>query len=684
MRSVKRLFIAVLLISTAVVLAAPIKTVTRSSETFDVSRIRPYEQVEQLKLRRIWQTFKQDYVLTDDGLLEPAVPGADACPDNEEAQIAFLHHIKDHSVEVIVRDLIRCGQCNGTGKRYIREGDEVLSSALEHLPCAGTGQLESVITYRLIYPPRPPARLPSKNKLRFEALLKRQQEGDAEADFDLAACYVDGRGTAKDVRRGCELFAQLVIRKDARAAIALGQQIEKGYDGAQPNPAAAIAMYMLAQQLGGGASTLENAYRSSRPPDLMAGCWLGRLLSREFLAGGVVAKDLTPAGVRRLVNKRFVLAGERNIRAKGESELQDAMTALMGDLDRPPNLITAHAKFLIAAGAGQPDALFSLGVFYENGMSVARSRPAAYVFYSLAASLGGHQHMQIAQARLQPACRTEAVQAIFDKTLIALHGTSARPAIFSEIISLKDTEDGPVAIVVKSDDKPAADIFDPVTGLKLKPAGSGSGLIFTAQGHVFTNYHVVDKGKAFIIRIQGRGPALRARLSAISEPYDLAILQLEEWNGPGEVGYPLPSLLATNGASTSVRIGERAFTIGFPLPTVLGQDPKYSSGDISSVDSSFQGAMQITCPIQPGNSGGPLVLESGQVAGVVVASLKPSAVLRLSGGAALPQGLNFAIHIGHLRDLATRNGVVVPAPSPDITRPIELIQAYTAQITVYE
>jgi S1-C subfamily serine protease len=685
MRSAKELLLSVLLLGLTISQAAPVRTVTRTSETVDISRIRTYEEAEQLKLRRIWQAFKQGHVLTDDGLFEPAVPGADACPDNEEAQIAFLHHIKEHAIEVDVRDFIRCGDCNGTGKRYLREGDNLSSMALEHLPCAGTGKLEAIISYRLIYPLKPPSRLQSKNELRFIALSKRHEAGDSEADFELAVCHVSGKGTPKNVRRGCELFAQLATRKDARAAIALGQQIEKGYDGAEPSPASAIALYMLAQNLGGGSATLENAYRASQPQDLMVGSWLGRLLSREFLAGGVQAKDLTPGGIRRVVNNRFILAGERNMRAKGETELQDAMTALIGGLDRQPDLIAAHTKLLAAAGAGQPDALFSLGVFYENGMAVKRSRPAAYIFYALAASLGGHQHMQVAQTRLQPTCLSEPIRLMFDKTLDALHRPASGAAVFGEVIGLKDIEDGPVAMVVKPADEPAADIFDPVTGLKLKPRASGSGLIFTAQGHLFTNHHVVDKGKAFTVRIQGRGPLLKAKLLAKSESYDLAILQLEDWKGPGEVGYPLPSLMATSGSSTFARIGDRAFTIGFPLDPLLGADPKYSSGDISSASPAFDefpGSMQITCPIQPGNSGGPLVLERGLVAGVVVGSLSEMYLLRKTK--ALPQGVNFAIHIGHLRDLAVRNGITVPEPARDINRPVDLIQAYTTQITSYE
>ncbi len=683
MRSVKWIYLGIIIAVAMPATAAPTRTITRTSETVDISRIRTYEEVEQQKLRRIWQAFKQEHVLTDDGLFEPAVPGADACPDSEEAQIAFLHHIKERSIEVEVRDFIRCGDCNGTGKRYLREGDSLSSTTLEHLPCAGTGKLEAIISYRLIYPVKPPPRLPSKNKLRFDALVKRHDAGDMSADFDLALCHVGGRGTSKDVRRGCELLAQLVIGKDARAAIALGQQLEKGFDGVEPSPATAIALYMLGQHLGGGSATLENAYRASQPPDLMAGCWLGRLLCREYAANGLEPKDLTPSGVRRISGKRLVSSGGRGARLKGEPELEEGMAALVGDLEHRPDLLAAYAKFLAAAGLGQPDALFSLGVLHENGMAVPRSRPAAYVFYSLAANLGGHQHMQIAQSRLESSCRTEEVQGLFERTLAALHGETASLDAFRQVRSLKDIEDAPVALAAKQEEKPAADIFDPVTGLKLKPRGSGSGLIFTTQGHVFTNHHVIDKGKAFTVRVQGRGPLLKARLLAVNEAYDLAILQLEGWQGSGAVGHPLPSLMAANGSATSARIGDRVFTIGYPLGSVLGADPKYSSGDISTVSSSFfPGSMQITCPIQPGNSGGPLVLGEGQVAGVVVGSVSDLYVLKRAN--ALPQGVNFAIHIGHLRDLAAKHGIEVPAPSRNVTRPVELIQAYSTHITSYE
>ncbi|MDP4658956.1 MAG: trypsin-like peptidase domain-containing protein [Opitutales bacterium] len=682
MRSAKQLLLGALLLGMTVSQAAPVRTVTRTSETVDISRIRTYEEVEQLKLRRIWQAFKQEHVLTDDGLLEPAVPGADACPDNEEAQIAFLHHVKEHAVEVDVRDFIRCGDCNGTGKRYLREGDNLSSTALEHLPCAGTGKLEAIISYRLIYSLRPPARLPSKNKLRFDALTKRHSAGDLEAEFELGQCFANGRGTTKDVRRGCELLVKCLFRKDARAALALGQHHERGFDGIEASPAAGIAFYMLADQLGGGSASLENAYRNSRPAELMVGCWLGGIVRRQFQAGALTAKDFTASGLSALTRKQPESSAGPVNQQLGERQLNEGMAFLLGSDTRKPDLIKAYANFSEAGALGQADALFNLGVFHENGLTVGRSRPSAYIFYALAARVGGQPYMQAAETRLQPTCRSDQHDAMVDVIATAFRSGSRSPDLFRPVLALKDLDEPSVtAMAPEPIAKDFGDIYDAKTGLKLKPRGSGSGLVFTDKGHVFTNHHVVDKGVAFTVRLQGRGPLRKARLIATSEAHDLAILQIEDWKGPSETGHGLPSLLL-DGAGLPARIGDRVFTIGFPVPETLNSMPKYTSGDVSTVSSELGGGLQVTCPIQPGNSGGPLVLESGHVAGVVAATMSLGAGLRIMKN--IPQGVNFAVHVRHLRDLARRHSIDVPAPAAHVTRPVEQISAHATLITSYQ
>lgn len=647
-------------------------TVTRASETVDLYKLRPYDDNAQMKLRGIWQAFRQQHTLTDDGGFEPAIPGADACPDSTEAQNAFLNYVKEKSIEVEVIDYVRCGDCNGTGKRYLREGDSLTSRALEHLPCGGTGKMKAVLTYRLIFTGVPPAKLPSKNQLAFAALKKRADAGDQDAHYDLAQCFEAGRGTEKDAKKAAELFVACLMRKDPRGALALGGQYERGSDGLEPNRPASIAFYMLGQYLGGGSANLDNIYRSAHPRDIMQGFWQGRILLKEFKAGRVGAAQLSASGIRRLVNAQYVRADGSSAKKDGDQELQDGMVLLSGGDEKKPNLAGAYGKFAQAAAYGQGDALYCLGVFHENGLAVAKNRSAAYVFYSLASTVAGEDYMKVAQKSLDATHRTEENHAAYLAALDELRSGKLRAEKIATISALRDLgEDVAAAGPVSPGKAEFPEIFDPATGKQLKDVGSGSGLVFTSDGHVFTNHHVVEKGKAFTLKLAGTGPMRRARLVAFDEQYDLAILLIEDWKGISETGQPMPSL-AHNASHAG--IGARVFTVGYPVPDLLSVTPKYTSGDLSALSAGMPGLMQVSCPIQPGNSGGALVGEDGHVLGVICASANTRRFAADNNGQ-IPQGINMAVRIEHLRQLAIRNSINVPAPALRVVSPPKVITA---------
>ena len=656
--------------------AAPL-TVTRAAETVDIYKLRPYDDMAQMKLRGIWQAFRKSYSLTDDGGFEPALPGADACPDSVEAQHAFIHFIKEKSIEIQTTDYIRCGDCNGTGKRYLRESDSLTSQALEHLPCGGTGKMKAVVTYRLIFTGVPPVKLPSKNQRAFTALKKRFDDGDQDAQLELGQYFDMGRGTAKDAKKASEIFAECLLRKDPRGALALGGQYERGSDGLEPNRPTSIAFYMLGQYLGGGSANLDNIYRTAQPRDVMQGFWFGRILLKEFKAGKVSAPQLSAAGIRRLVNAQYVRADGSSSRNDGDQELQDGMVLLSGGDEKKPNLAGAYGKFTQAAASGQGDALYCLGVFHENGLAVTRNRSAAYVFYTLAATVAGEDYMKVAQKSLDSKCRTEENYAVYLVALEELRSGKLRAERLTAIAALKDVgEEVASASPAVAGKIEFPDIFDSSTGRQLKPASSGSGLVFNSEGYVFTNHHVVEKGKAFTLKLAGVGPMRRARLVAFDEPFDLAILQIEDWKGSSETGQLVPSLAINASQANS---GRRIFTIGYPVPELLTISPKYTSGDLSSLTSMWSGRMQVSCPIQPGNSGGPLVGEDGHVLGVISASVNVDKFYAGTGGK-LPQGINWAIRIEHLRQLAARNSISVPATALRVVDPPKVITANSVVI----
>lgn len=651
-------------------------TITRSSETVDLSKLSAYVTEDNNKLHLLWEAFRKQYVFTDDGFFEPIVYGADACPDNPETQRAFLNHVKEKSTEVIAVSYIRCGDCNGTGKKYLYEGDSLSSRSLDHIPCGGTGKIEAIITYRLIYTGTPPPRLPSKNQRDFNALEKRVTKGDIEAEYELGQYYDTGHGTKKDPKKATELFTRCLMRKDPRGASGLGGQYERGSNIIQNNFPVSIAFYMLGQSLGGGNSNLESIYRTAPPRDVMLGSWYGRILVKEFKAGKINSLELSVLGIRQMAEAYSSNKLTKSSTKDGEQELQDGMALLAGGENQKSNFLLAHKKFIQAASYGQADALYCLGVFYDNGLAVEKNKSAAYVFYKLAATIAGEDYMKIAEKTLGPICRTDENESAYKLVFDQISSGKVSKDQFFGVTSLKDVED-----VVATNNQPATIINSTTVAFKnpnsdqsLGVKSTGSGLIFSDEGYFFTNHHVIKNGKAFSVKIAGVGEMRPATLVAADEVYDLAILKIEKWNGRSETGQPVPSLLLS---AKDCPIGARVFTVGYPLLGLLDQSPKYTSGDLSSLSTSDEenpGLMLVTCPIQPGNSGGALVLENGQVVGTIRLTLQTVGMVKLLKGA-LPQGLNYAIRIEYLRQLAEKNSVKIPSPALRIVNPPKVITA---------
>ncbi len=146
---------------------------------------------------------------------------------------------------------------------------------------------------------------------------------------------------------------------------------------------------------------------------------------------------------------------------------------------------------------------------------------------------------------------------------------------------------------------------------------SGSGFIISKEGHVLTNHHVVNECEN--ITVKNNSGNYSSSLVVSDSTNDLAILMAGDLSVI-EVGHFR--------TSNDVRVGEEVTVVGYPLGDLLGTTIKASSGSISSLtgignDTSM---LQINAPIQPGNSGGPLLGEGGNVVGMVTSKLNEIAV----------------------------------------------------------
>jgi S1-C subfamily serine protease len=101
-------------------------------------------------------------------------------------------------------------------------------------------------------------------------------------------------------------------------------------------------------------------------------------------------------------------------------------------------------------------------------------------------------------------------------------------------------------------------------------------------------------------------------------------------------------------SSRSARLGATVATVGFPNIGLQGFEPKLAKGDIASLAGIQDDVryFQISVPVQPGNSGGALVDERGNVVGVVTAQLSQKAALESSG--TLAQSVNYAVKSSYL------------------------------------
>src|SRR5262249_19800599 len=165
--------------------------------------------------------------------------------------------------------------------------------------------------------------------------------------------------------------------------------------------------------------------------------------------------------------------------------------------------------------------------------------------------------------------------------------------------------------------------------------GSGSGSIIDKNGHVLTNYHVVEDAQDIQVTLFN-GKPYAATLVGYDAGHDIAILKID---APAEVLFPI-----TFGMSQNLKVGQRVYALGNPF----GLERTMTTGIISNLNRTLpsrvegldmQSIIQTDAALNPGNSGGPLLDTSGRMIGMNVA------IATKSGQNA---GLGFAIPVSRI------------------------------------
>jgi uncharacterized protein len=487
-------------------------------------------------------------------------------------------------------------------------------------------------------------------------------QGVARAQNSLGAMYAAGQGLPKDIQQAVALFRKAADQADPRAQRNLGIAYASGF-GLSKDEQQAVLWFRRAADQGDatGQFSLGTMYASGRgvtKDEQQADYWYRKAadqgqvsaqynLGNKYAKGSGVLKDEQQAAswYRKAADQGHAQSqhflgfmysnGQGLPKDKRQAALWYRKAADQGHASAQLNLAVLYALgegvpkddeqsvfwFRKSAEHGDVSAQHFLGLRYSRGDSVALDISQAY-FWQLLASAQGNaaalKQREVLEPLLTPTQRA-AVQAAARDWRATLPGSpgSGSPSFVTV---------APVPVTPT----PRA--------LRLDSTGSGFAI---AVGRVITNAHVAEGCSR--VDVAGQGAVI---VSAIDARSDLA-------------------LLATNANKSSfaslrsgrLRQGDAVTVVGFPLRGILATGAQVTTGNVSALagmqnDSRF---IQISAPVQPGNSGGPLVDASGNVAGVVVSKLNAKKIAEITGD--IPQNVNFAVSPLVLQGFLDANGV---------------------------
>ena len=283
------------------------------------------------------------------------------------------------------------------------------------------------------------------------------------------------------------------------------------------------------------------------------------------------------------------------------------------------NLSKAFELFHEAAESGNPYGQYSLGNMYAEGRGIIRDIDQAKTWYQKAAQ----QDLAIAQFALgllytnlpdqtgQQAAkdRETAIEWFYKSGLSHLNNNDFEGAqqAHQEITDLASEHPIAKQLILKiRENQFKNESPSPVASFSGAAFGTGWPI---SSGHVITNNHVIASS-GDILLLDASGQQIKAHPILRDAVNDIAVLEV------GNI-HRLPPAIPL--ATSNLDVGTKVFTIGFPRVDVRGVKPKLTDGVVSKLSGLADDAAscQTTVPIQPGNSGGPLLNMKGEAVGVI-------------------------------------------------------------------
>jgi TPR repeat protein len=488
---------------------------------------------------------------------------------------------------------------------------------------------------------------------------KAAEAGNAKAQTSLGVMYNYGMGVAQDYLQAVRWFTKAAEAGDAVGQYCLGLMYAKGMGVAQDYLQAA-RWYTKAAEAGDddAQSSLGWLYTLGLgvPQDYgQAARWL----TKAAEAGNVSAQ----VGVGSLYNEGLGVPQDYVQAVRWYTKAAEAENTIaqysLGWMYAKGNgvaqdYLQAVRWFTKAAEAGDVEAQSDLGWLYFNGKGVAQDYLQAAHWLTKAAEAGNAiaQHNLGLLYEYGNGVAQDSVQAYKWYNLAAVAQTDKDQR--DRTINKRDRVAGTMTAQQLAEGQRLAREWKPKMNISparqqetsgSQPTASGTGFIISRQGHVLTNNHVIDG--CMTIRTTNEDRKMQLTVVGTDPENDLALLKLPS---------PSPNI-ARFREGRNIRAGDGVVTVGFPLHGLLASEANVTTGAVSALagignDTRF---LQITVPIQPGSSGGPLLDQSGNIVGIIVGKLDAIKIAKTTGD--LPQNINFAINGAVAKSFLDANSV---------------------------
>jgi len=548
-----------------------------------------------------------------------------------------------------------------------------------------------------------------------EEIKKAAEQGDSSAQNDLGLMYENGLGVTQDYKTAVKWYKKAAEQGEADAQNNLGVMYDSGLGVTQNYKVAAkwfkkaadqeyaVAQFNLGVMYANGFGVLKDYkaavkwYKKSAEQGYVSAqsrlgfmYAVGKIVTQNYKVGFKWYKKAAEQGNAFSQYNLGVMydSGLGVLKDVKKAAKWYKKSAEQGNVDAQYGLgymysfgsgITKDDKEAVkwykkAAEQGKADAQTMLGVMYELGLGITKDEKEAVKWYKKAAEQGddGGQYNLGVKYYTGTGTLTDPIQAIIWLRKAAEQG-SAKAQLYLGMIYFSDDDvikdlgkakywvekayKSNKAYIVRD----AKTLWDDAELWKYKSkkdsgsftinktpkqnqkelySSSGTGFRVNKKGMLITNYHVV-KGCSDV-KVNGNKVVVKSTDSR----NDLALLQ----------GSP-SSLIPYFRAGRSVRLGEDIIVTGYPLRSIFGSGLNVTTGIVASLSGvgNNTSRIQITAPINSGNSGGPVFDNSGRIVGIVVSKIDTTKARKILGEDI--QGANFAIKNSVVKNFLDVNNV---------------------------